>query len=999
MRLSRLNTKASVLALALAALPGVAQAQTAADAQDDTASAPDAGGSGAGEGEIVVTGSRIARSPEFAFPNPVQSFSAESLEQSGQTNLTDFLTESPALLGSTTSQDTAGSNAGFQEAGLNLLNLRNLGSDRTLVLVDGRRHVAGYPGVASVDINTIPADLIERVDVLTGGASAIYGADGVSGVVNFVMKRNFEGLSARGQAGISSRGDAGNRFFSVVAGENFADDRANLTLAYEFDQSDRFNQQRRLNYGLTGPSRILTRNQADIPDDPNIPDNVLQTNLRWADSSMDGAVDLGSVVGGVFVPGELDGIPDYTGSGTVYDRGQIVRGTAFTIGGSSTPREIYYGDYTPFNRRHIGNAMASFEFSPALRLFAEGKYVATKAYTQSQPTYDFFTYMAPDNAFLQERFGALADGGALISRDNFDFGVRGDTSKRETIRTVLGADGRFGSNFRYELSYVYGQSKATTLSQDDRYSDRYYAALDTVVNPANGQVTCRINLPGETTIDPNNYDGPAVTFQPGQCVPLNILGNGVASQEALDWVTVDSLTRSKITQHVVSGSVSGDTGSFFELPGGPVGFALGAEYRREGSASIPSEELQEGLLLDSATILPARGHFDVKEVFGEVNVPILADMPFAQTLSVGGAVRLSDYSTVGSTTTWKVDGVYAPVRDITFRATYSEAVRAPNISELFAGQSGSFEFIGDPCDTLNIAEGTQYRAANCATLLGAYGIDPATFNPNDDPTSPDNSSIQGLSGGNPNLQEETAKTWTAGVVLRPRFIPGLTVAFDWYDIKLKDAISTATAEEIAELCVDQPSLDNVFCDAITRDPTTGYVSTFVVGPQNVASFDTSGLDVNFNYRFTPSEKIGTFNLRVVGNYLDQLQYIPTVGAEIDNDRSEPYAPKFSASADLTWSKGPLTLNYGINWLDNTRRYTTEELAANPDKSDPRYFWYKEKWDHQFQARYNVDDRFSIYGGVNNLFDQKPSVGASGFPISAVGRFFYVGARIGLADLF
>jgi outer membrane receptor protein involved in Fe transport len=386
-------------------------------------------------------------------------------------------------------------------------------------------------------------------------------------------------------------------------------------------------------------------------------------------------------------------------------------------------------------------------------------------------------------------------------------------------------------------------------------------------------------------------------------------------------------------------------------------------------------------------------------VFGEVNLPLLSDMPFAQTLAIGGAVRLSDYSTVGSTTTWKVDGVYAPVRDITLRATYSQAVRAPNISELFAGQSGSFEFIADPCDTLNIGEGTQYRQANCATLLGQYGINPATFSPNGDPTSPDNSSIQGLSGGNPNLQEETARTWTAGVVLRPRFIPGLTIAADWYDIKLEDAISTATAEEIAELCVDQPDLDNVFCDAITRDPSNGYVSTFVVGPQNVASFDTSGLDLNLNYRFTPSEKIGTFNLRLVGNYLDQLQFIPTVGADVDVDRDEPYAPKFAASADLTWSKGPLTLNYGINWLDNTRRYTTEELAANPDKSDPRYFWYKEKWDHQVQARYNVDDRFSIYGGVNNLFDQKPSVGAAGFPINAVGRYFYVGARVGLADLF
>jgi outer membrane receptor protein involved in Fe transport len=391
MRRAYLNAKVSVLALALAALPTIASAQVADPAaQDEAAVATDeaAAAAAAADEDIVVTGSRIAR-PEFAFPNPIQSFTSETLEQSGQTNLTDFLTESPALLGSTTSQDSAGSNAGFQEAGLNLLNLRNLGTDRTLVLVDGRRHVAGYPGVASVDINAIPADLIERIDVLTGGASAVYGADGVSGVVNFVMKRNFEGLTARAQTGISSRGDAGNRFVSITGGRNFAGDRGNVVLAYEFNQSDRFSQQRRLDYGLTGPRYALTRNQADLPDNASVPDNVLQTDLRWADSSIDGAVDLGSFENGVFVPGALDGIPDYNGSGAVYDRGRILRGTAFTVGGSSTPREIYYGDYTPFNRRHIANAMASFELSPAFRVFAEGKYVATRAYTQSQPTYDF----------------------------------------------------------------------------------------------------------------------------------------------------------------------------------------------------------------------------------------------------------------------------------------------------------------------------------------------------------------------------------------------------------------------------------------------------------------------------------------------------------------------------------------------------------------------------------------------------------------------------------
>lgn len=208
-------------------------------------------------------------------------------------------------------------NGGAQNVGVNFLNLRNLGTSRTLVLVDGRRHVAGYPGIAAVDINTIPTDLIQSVDVLTGGASAIYGADGVSGVVNFILKRDFEGLRLRAQNGISQRGDAGSRFVGVTAGKNFADGRGNITATYEFQETDRFSQLKRLNYGKTGPSYTFARNPADgapgsAGDDPNVPDRVLLTGLRWADSSMGGAIDFGQ-----------DYVPDFTGEGGVYDRSGI----------------------------------------------------------------------------------------------------------------------------------------------------------------------------------------------------------------------------------------------------------------------------------------------------------------------------------------------------------------------------------------------------------------------------------------------------------------------------------------------------------------------------------------------------------------------------------------------------------------------------------------------------------------------------------------------------
>jgi iron complex outermembrane receptor protein len=988
---------ASVAALAIANLAPPAAAQTAVAGQPDDGASQEAPAQE--DSAIVVTGSRIAR-PEFAAPNPIQAYDAETIERSGETNIVQFLVDSPALLGSVTSSDTAGSNYGSAlTVGGNYLDLRNLGTARTLVLVDGRRHVAGRPESAAVDINTIPLDLIERVDVLTGGASAVYGADGVSGVVNFIMKRDFEGLRLRGQAGISGRGDVGSRYIGVTAGKNFGDGRGNLTLAYEYAQDDRFSQLQRLNYGRTGPTYRFVANQADpFDDDQTSPDYLPLRDLRWADTSPGGAFDL-----------DYDFVPDFTGEGKVYDRGAVLENEPFTIGGDSTLQEIYFGDTNPANERHVANLLASFEVSPALRLFANGKYARSKAETFSQPVYDLYVQIYGDNAYLNQRFGSAVVGDALLlGRDHLDFGIRRASADRETIRGVVGADGEIADNLRYELSYTFGQTRASALSQS-RLRDRYFAAIDAVVNPANGQVTCRINLPGQTvvqnfgyiatqqygTINPatGNYEGPATTFRPGECVPLNIFGNGAPSQAAKDFVYVDDLERLRIRQHVVSGFVRGDTGSFFNLPGGPVGFAVGAEYRKESSRFDPSEWNEAGLLLDASQAFADRGEFDVKEAFGELDLPVLKDLPFANLLSVGGAVRFSDYSTVGRTTTWSVNGVYSPVQDITFRGTLSQAVRAPNLNELFGAPSGTYEFIPDPCGIDRITDGTSTRQANCTTILNALGISPAAFDPAGDAISPDNTSLLGRSGGNRALQEESARTWTAGVVLRPSFVPGLQIAADWYDIRIRNAINTPTARELAELCVDQPTIDNVYCANLSRDPVTGYISDYLTQPANVASFDTEGLDVVVNYRVRPGS-LGTFNFRLAGNYLHKLQFVPTVGAEIDDDRLEAgaRAPEFSGNADITWSSGPVTLNYGINYFSKTLRPTREEYEADPDYTSSEFLYIKERWEHELQGSIDIDKRFTFYAGVNNLFDTKPDVGLSNYPVSSVGRFFYAGFR-------
>lgn len=905
--------------------------------------------------------------------------------------------------------------------GTSVLDLRNLRSQRTLVLVDGRRHVNAYSGENSVDINTIPIDLIEGIDILTGGVSAIYGADGVTGVVNFRLKRNFEGLLAHFQSGISERGDAGNRFGSVVFGQNVNQGRGNITIAYEYNASDRLNQRDRDYLGDRFANLQLLRNidNPTLPDGTNnlkLPYDKIYSNVSWSDSAPNGAVDIGKfdpVTGTT----SFQGVPNFDGNGRPYDRGIPIPGSGGRAYNSTSNTQTagYFGDIEPQLERHNVNLLTHYEFSPAFKVFAEGKFVHINAFTLVQPSFDFGTFLAPDNYYLQQRFGAAAPIGALVSRDNFDFGVNTQTAKRETYRGVIGASGTLtegerSGNIRYEISYVYGRANSDVTSGNMRVTDRYYAALDAVVDPATGKPTCRINLPGQTVIDSNNYagvltitgvpvSGAPLTFKPGECSPITILGYGQSSRAGRNFVFVNDVTRAYSEQHVVSGSLSGDLGFLFRLPGGPIRFAAGGEYRKEKTASTPSAFAQGGFFDGGNQTLPSGGQFDVKEGYGEVNIPLLSHFRFAEDLSFGGAVRYSDYSTIGSTTTWKVDGAYSPIRDLTFRGTLSRAVRAPNITELFSPLQGVMTFLNDPCDPQFLPEGTQYRAANCKAALAAAGLTPAqiaAFSPATDPKQ--STSQPGLSGGNPNLKAETAKTWTAGIVLRPRFLSGFSFTADWYDIKLTNAINTPDVNQVFKLCVDQPTLNNVFCNSFTRSPTTGFINSYRTQTLNVAAFTTSGLEISSNYHLRMSPNLGALDFRLSGGYLNDLTFVATVGGVPEQQRNRKYRPDYSGNLDLAWTKGPLTVNYGLAWQGKTERYTQIEQKAHPNY-DPAYIMYKERWEHDIQISFDVEKRFNIYGGVNNLADQQPDIAAGfAYPVSAVGRSYYAGFKLKLGKL-
>ena len=924
--------------------------------------------------DIVVTGTRIKR-PDFEAPNPIISFNSANIQQSGNTNITNFLQRVPALTASRDSTQTSGGNGtygSFGQTGLNELNLRNLGTNRTLVLVNGRRHVAGEANSAAVDINSIPTDLIDRVDVLTGAVSAIYGADGVTGVVNFILKRDFQGIVARAQFGISKYGDAGNRFVSLAAGQNFADGHGNVTLAYEYNADSAVANDDRP-FLRQSQRKFLIPNDA-YNGDPNVPQNILVGDLRYGGESPLGAVFVGN--------------QSFDGLGRPYDPGTPAA-YYFTGGVGTEVAGFYQADIFPKTERHAVNLLGHYDFSDAFKLSIEAKYVRGRTASDGQITGTYGYPISIDNPFVPTSIrdaaiaaGTIADGvftpaSITVSRDNLDYGRPGEQDLRRTYRGVVDASGRISDHATWDAYYEYGRTDVRITKSGDRLTKQYTDALDAVRDPGTGQIIC----------NPANNPGRG-------CIPVSLFGPGPITANQLAYFVRDNHSNARITQQVASASISGDFGQFFKLPGGPVKFAFGGEYRRETSRFDPNADLANAnfFQFDEPSLVQAsRGKFDVKEAFGEIDLPLLKDVPFANVLSVGAAGRYSHYSTIGNAKTWQFNGIWSPIRDITFRGSYGRAVRAPNIGELFQPTSSVSNFFTDPCTPDQINNGTQFRQANCTATLGAVGAVSS-------PALQTSQFVLGTAAGNRNLKPEVARTWTVGVLLRPRFLSGLNASIDWYDISLKNAITTIDAGTLANLCVDQPTAPNQFCTQFTRAQGTGIINAFSVGPLNVAKFHTSGLDLNIDYLIRTA-RIGTFDLRLVGGYLHRLDQVGIPGAPVVNNVDQSGSPQWTANFSPTWSVGRFSASYNLRWYDATRVYDRNTTAASPNIAAPQYLRFSELWQHDAQIKYQVEKRFGVYLGVNNFTNQKPDEYSyfTNVPISPLGRYYYVGARVNLGN--
>jgi len=939
--------------------------------------------------EIVVTGSRIPR-PNLEQPTPVSTVSTESIATAGTQDLGAILAELPSLSANAT---VRGNSDSFGDSGgLNFPDLRSLGAARTLTLVDGKRHVGGDAGNAAVDLNAIPAGLVDRVEVITGGASAIYGSDAVSGVVNIILKDDFEGAEFSAQGSIAEDGIGGTYSANAVVGRNFMNDRLNVTGTLFYDHSDQViasEVDALRDYGT-----IL--NPADTGPDDGIPDRFLVPFVLTDYLDENGVIidnnsfDIITAIGNDGRP-----VPQRPRNGT----NSFAFGQLFDCDTCASLDDYVY--LQPETDRYGTNVRLRYDLTNDISAYVDAKYVRSEILDAVQPSFSFGEYfIEPDNAFLTpELQGVIAGRDITFGRFNADIGPRINDITRETYRAVAGVRGVTTTGFAdfdWDLSYNYGETQNEFVSRGGILPGNYEAAIDSVRAP-DGSIQCRINVPSAQPVD---YQPPANVTDPA-CVPYNpfIRQN---TDAAIDYVSYEATRNHTITQEVVSGIVSFDTAKFFNLQGGPIGLAGGFEYREETSENINDPLVKSGVT-ENAPQPDAFGGFEVTEGFVEFNAPILADLPWAYRFSIDGAYRYADYSTVGAAEAWKVGGIYAPIRDISFRGTYSKAVRAPNITEAFLPATAGFFSVTDPCDADNV-QADPDRAANCA----ADGV-PAGFQSNT------NVSIEGESSGNPDLNAEEATSFTYGVVLQPRFIPGFTFTADYYDIEIDDAIALIAGQDIIDNCYDASGgLDENFCSLFTRgaDGNIDFVNTTFV---NAASLNTKGWDFEATYSANLDDWAasnptmfgglrGRLTASLTANYLDELNFFAFADRpdEIDVEKGEVGDPEWSYKSRLTWDDGTWAVTWESRFEDRVARFdvTPQEGINPPESISPNYV--EAKFYNDFIVRYRMDERFGLsnaelFAGVNNAFDVEMPYGLTGNGTASTydlyGRQFFGGVRV------
>lgn len=885
--------------------------------------------------DIIVTGSRVKRDGYDA-PTPLTVVSQDAINKAAPANLADYVNQMPQLSPSQTSRVGNG-NTSTGVNGLNLLDLRGLGPNRTLVLVDNQR-VAPSTQTGAVDVNNIPTALVKRVDIVTGGASAAYGSDAVAGVVNFIIDRTFTGLKLNLNGGVTSRGDNKSYDASIAYGRDFGGGKGHVLFSYEHEHQDgvdyldpKKRNWYRATYLVPNPAYVAGNGQ---------PRQIVATNVNYNNVSQGGVITNTALKGTNFLGG---------GAVSQFAYGPIAGN--FMLGGNSW-NEGNTIALSPRIDRDNAWGRATYELTDSITGSLEGSYGSSSA--RNSAAYQRYAgnlTMSATNAFLPASVQQAAANAGVSSfgygYSTYDLGRPVSNISRTNYRIVGALEGKLGT-WSWNAYYQYGHTDLSIQLLNTTNTANFARAID-AVKDGSGNIVCR-----STLTNPGNG-----------CAALNIFGYGVASQAAINYVKGTAWQSQGITEQVSAASISGEP-----LQGwaGPISLAAGAEHRSESAAAV-GDTLSQTNGWYTGNYKTNRGGYNVTEGFAESVVPLLKNSRLGKSADFDGAVRVTSYSTSGMVVTWKAGLTYEPVPDFKLRAVVSRDIRAPSISEMYIAGATQATDVVDP------VKGVTVRTT-------------------------------AVSNGNTNLRPEKADTLSLGGVFRPRFLPGFSASVDYYNIRLKDAITTLAVADIVNRCA---AGETAICSYVTRD-SGGNITSILRIPVNLATVRVRGIDFDASYRMAASKIIpgldGSFSLHVLATRSLNYAYTNSgITTEYVNENGGPNAT-YAIPRWRTYT----TLGYDSDRgsLQATMRSVSSGVYDNSWKSGVDIDNNSIAGATYFDLAGNVKfwgeglKKAEFYFKVENLLDKDPPV-AAGIASSALqtnpvlydtlGRNFRLGVRV------
>tara|TARA_R110000744_G_scaffold125730_5_gene231516 strand:+ start:17297 stop:20206 length:2910 start_codon:yes stop_codon:yes gene_type:complete len=961
-RVGRASTRGALMvgaalsAIMLASTAGLAQqAGEAADAatQDDM---------------IVVTGSRIRRT-NATTAIPTQIFTTNDILEAGTVDVGELLAEMPGV---DTDMSPENSELSIQNSGLSTVNLRGLGADRTLVLINGRRAVSNSGNGERVSLQTIPAGFVQSIEVTTGGASAIYGSDAIAGVANLILKTDFDGIEVNTRYGFADASGEEETTIELTMGRNFANGRGNIMFGASYDDETAIYADETRPDSLRFDDWTGNGEFNDIYLSSYIPGGRFESDDAWN-------------VDGVWYNDKSlapnDGRDPSVGHETHLD------GYNFRPGRTLSPEVTAYTAALAA-RYEFDNgieASADFLWSRVDSLY-EGSYETAIYSTDVGPLGSAFDIgqMASNHPFIPAAVEETRSGTVSWYRRFNEIGRETRDNERTTARTAFSLEGDLGESWRWQTFATYGRFEQNQIQGNNLNYLNIHYALDIESDGAGG------------------YQCVDTGARADGCVPLNIFGEGSITPEMAEYIRVEGLVNQVREQTVLGGALDGD---LFEMPAGTVAAAFGMEWREESQdTNVDAIILEE---TTSLSVVPEiEASFDVVEAFAELEIPLLSNV----TAQI--AARVADYSTIGTIYSYNVGGYWEPTETLRFRGQYSRSQRAPTITEIFSAPRQDSDALLDPCDGMmpdgtgiTPPAGSDFSAATiAANCLSEAGIQ-AFF------ADPDNAgeafefdgSVNGPNAGNPNVREETADTFTVGAVWAPSFLDDLYIIVDYYNIRVEDAIGSISTQTTVDLCYGAADFpNNRFCDVITRDGSNGRVVEVINREENLNELLSEGIDVSVMWDFELESIPGEFGLdvRYSRSLADEFEFVGEAGQPVlEDSNGSMYDPTHEARARLSWSEGGFYASYTLHYESGG----IDDLDVAP--TNPLYFVAEDQFRSNVYARYRFDNayRTSVYAGVTNLFDEigpyMPGNFASGSSSninspqnSLVGRQFYFGIR-------